>query len=304
VAFTKSFDTGLKVSFSDNSKAQYVRFCSPWDNDESCGVKGGKLNLPGNDVEKFFEPSVNVIVEGIKNVTGKADSENTFIFLGGGFGASPWLFQEVGRKIATQGLKISRPDTHTSKAVAAGAISHYLDKFVVGRLVRYTHGTQGCVEYDPSDAEHRKRSAKKYLAITGEIQLDVFSPSLFKGTRVSGTQEFRKKIASIGPFPPLAGRVMKFPMIRYTGKKKKPQWMDEESARYKTTSHISVDASKAPGFVTMSPLGFPIFIQEFELIYICGEPEFKVQLSWTEEGVEKRSPIAVLHDDEEKTKET
>jgi len=46
--------------------------------------------------------------------------------------------------------------------------------------------------------------------------------------RVSGTQEFRKKVAGISPFPPLAGRTMKFRIIRYTGKKKKPQWMDEE----------------------------------------------------------------------------
>jgi len=67
-----------------------------------------------------------------------------------------------------------------NKAVAVGAISYYLDHFVVGRIVRYTYGTPGSVEYDPSDAEHRKRAHKKYLAITGDIQLDIFNPTLFK----------------------------------------------------------------------------------------------------------------------------
>lgn len=118
------------------------------------------------------------------------------MFLAGGFGASPWLFQEVGREIGTRGLKLSRPDTHTyvplfisvrstyvcirNKAVADGAISYYLDHFVVGRIVRYTYGTPGSIEYNPSDPQHRKRSHKKYLAITGDIKLEIFSPTLFK----------------------------------------------------------------------------------------------------------------------------
>ena len=64
--------------------------------------------------------------------------------------------------------------------MAAGAISYYLDHFVVGRIVRYTYGTQGAIDYDPSDPEHRRRSHKKYLGIIGDIQLDAFSPILFK----------------------------------------------------------------------------------------------------------------------------
>jgi hypothetical protein len=64
--------------------------------------------------------------------------------------------------------------------VAVGAISYYLDHFVVGRIVRYTYGTEGSIEYNPSDSEHRKRSHKKYLGMTGEIQLDIFTPILFK----------------------------------------------------------------------------------------------------------------------------
>ena len=106
------------------------------------------------------------------------------------------MFQEVGRRIATWGLKLSRPDTQMyvspllavrliylhirSKAVAMGAISYYLGHFAVGRVAKYTYGTTSSVGYDHSDPEHRKRSHKRYLGITGEFQLDVFSPVLFK----------------------------------------------------------------------------------------------------------------------------
>ena len=47
VAFTESFDTGLKAIFSDSSKPQFVKFGSPRDTDTSCGVKSGKLILQG-----------------------------------------------------------------------------------------------------------------------------------------------------------------------------------------------------------------------------------------------------------------
>jgi len=251
--------------------------------------------LQGDQVEKFFEPSVNVVVDGIKNMLAGSDPAKTFVFLAGGFGASPWLFQEIAREIAGQGLKLSRPDT-TNKAVAVGAIMHYLDRFVVGRILRHTYGTPTSVEFDPSDPEHRKRSQKKYLGITGQVNLDIFTPTLFKGTRISGTREFREQVAAITPFPPFAGKMIKFPIICYTGKRKEPRWMDEEEDKFKTISHISVDISKAPCIPAMSPLGFPIFIQKVEVIYIYGQTEFKAQLAWTEEDVEKRSDAAVLYD--------
>lgn len=66
--------------------------------------------------------------------------------------------------------------------MAAGAISYYLDRFVVGRIVRYTYGTPASIRYDPADPEHRKRAHQKYMGISGRIQIDVFSPTLFKVT--------------------------------------------------------------------------------------------------------------------------
>ena len=46
-SFAETFDTGLKETFSDNSKSQFVKFGGPRDDDARCGVKGGKLSLPG-----------------------------------------------------------------------------------------------------------------------------------------------------------------------------------------------------------------------------------------------------------------
>lgn len=58
-------------------------------------------------------------------------------------------------------------------------------------------------------------------------------------------------------------------------------------------SHISVDALKAPCITGMSPLGFPISVHQFELIYTYGETaEIKAQLAWMEEVRLSRSLLA------------
>jgi len=46
-AFTERFDKGLKTSFSEDSRPQFVKFGSARDNDSSRGIKGGKLTLQG-----------------------------------------------------------------------------------------------------------------------------------------------------------------------------------------------------------------------------------------------------------------
>ena len=46
-ALAGSFDAGLKTTFSDNTKQQYIKFGSPRDNNVGCGVKNGKFSVSG-----------------------------------------------------------------------------------------------------------------------------------------------------------------------------------------------------------------------------------------------------------------
>jgi hypothetical protein len=48
--FTECFDKGLKGIFSEEGKPQFVKFGSARDNDNRCGVKGGKLTLQGQAI--------------------------------------------------------------------------------------------------------------------------------------------------------------------------------------------------------------------------------------------------------------
>lgn len=58
----------------------------------------------------------------------------------------------------------------SNKAVADGAISFYIDHFVQTRVSKLTYGSKGSIDYDASDAEHRKRPT--FTAISGVKRID------------------------------------------------------------------------------------------------------------------------------------
>jgi len=193
-------------------------------------------------------------------------------------------------------LKLSRPDTGTNKAVAFGAISYYLNRFVTGRLARYTYGAIACVDFDRSDPEHRRRSKKKKMGVAGEFILEAFSPILIKGTRVSDdTEEFSDTFAATSRLPPCMFGVRKLPITRYKGKREKPQWVDLEPEKYEIVCHVEVDPREIPHFTCISPMG-PYFVQPYDVVYTHGQTEFKAQLRWEKEGEKKWSDAKILYD--------
>ena len=58
--------------------------------------------------------------------------------------------------------------SHRNKAVAIGAVSHYVDHFVTSRISKFTYGVACNTPYDHSDAEHRRRSHKTFVNAMGQ----------------------------------------------------------------------------------------------------------------------------------------
>ena len=52
--------------------------------------------------------------------------------------------------------------------MAVGAISFYLDRFVKGRILKFTYGTTRNAPHNPLDPEHIKREHKTYVNSLGE----------------------------------------------------------------------------------------------------------------------------------------
>ena len=54
--------------------------------------------------------------------------------------------------------------------MADGAISYYIDHFVQTRVSKLTYGSRGSIDFDSSNAEHRKRPT--FTAISGIKRID------------------------------------------------------------------------------------------------------------------------------------
>ena len=78
------FDRSTKLRFRNSDEYQYIKFGGAKDNDQRCNIRFGQLKFLGSDVAKFFEPSVECIVNAVldqRKVAHKPISVSHFCFL-------------------------------------------------------------------------------------------------------------------------------------------------------------------------------------------------------------------------------
>jgi len=272
---------------------QYVKFGSPRDNDSKHGIKAGRLTLTGHQVSGFFEPSIQSTVDTIREYFTEVLSLNSFAFLVGGFASSPWLTDQLNLRLSDLGLKFFKPDTNTNKAVAVGAISFYIDRFVRGRLSKFTYGVPCSVVYDPFNPEHVKREDKTYIDLEGDKCVpDGFTTLLSKGTRVLENREIKTSRWAIREGIP-TGRVLAG-IRKYDGNKKEPEWTDIEEDRFETLCHVVADISEAPCTRKIGTSGKMCCIQAYHVVLMVGLTELKAQIRWSDSNGKEKSGDAVI----------
>jgi len=106
------FDKTTKLRFRDSKEPQYIKFGSTRDNDKNYNIRFGQLKLSGDDVAKFFQPSIDCIVEAVREQMADAHKMISHVVLVGGFAASDWLFNQVHEALAPFGLNVVRPENH------------------------------------------------------------------------------------------------------------------------------------------------------------------------------------------------
>ena len=198
------FDKTTKLRFRNSDEPQYIKFGGTRDNDPSRNIRFGQLKLLGSDVAKFFEPSVECIVNAVLEqcrMAHKPISVCLFWFswfpfvlnfafqhvvLAGGLAANDWLFNEVHQKLLPHGLNVVRPQNHVSvppsfqfiiyltcfsifrnKAVSDGALSYYHDHFVFTRVSKFTYGVFCNIVFNPADPDHQRRFNKVFVDASG-----------------------------------------------------------------------------------------------------------------------------------------
>jgi len=252
------------------------------------------LVLTGNQVSGFFEPSIQSTVDSIRENFTEILSLNSFAFLVGGFASSPWLTKQLNQRLSDIGLTFFKPDTNTNKAVSVGAISFYLDRFVKGRILRFTYGTPSVARYDPSNPEHTKREHKTYINLMGEKRVrDAFMTMLPKDTKVLENREIRRSMHTSREGAPNNSALAK--IVKYDGGLRNPQWTDVEKNRFETLCHVAADISAAPSTSKVGKSGKLCYFRNYDIVLLVGLTELKAQIRWIDSGTgEERSSDAVI----------
>ncbi|KAK0222674.1 hypothetical protein EDD85DRAFT_914386 [Armillaria nabsnona] len=292
------FDATTKLRFKNIEEASYIKFGTMKDTDPKLVIRSGQLKLAGSEVASFFEPSIASMIRVIDNQRVKATKPVSSVFLVGGFAASDWLFSKLKEHLEPLEIQCSRPDSHVNKAVADGALSFYLDHVVAARVSRYDYGSPTYTRYNPRNAGHYARRDTTFFDEGGVLSIsDQFSIILPKNTQVSETTEFRQTFSRKSMH--LADLQYMSEVVKsYHGIKLDPCWIDEEPDAYSDFCTIEADTSEVAKSLRLRrrPDGKSYFSLSFDIVLLFGKTELKAQLSWKENGKEKRGPARVVYD--------
>ncbi|KAJ2928083.1 hypothetical protein H1R20_g9013, partial [Candolleomyces eurysporus] len=290
------FDKTTKPRFRNKDEPQYIKFGSTRDNDPACNIRFGQLKLDGSDVARFFEPSVKCVVNGVLEQRRQAHRPISHVVLVGGFAASDWLFAKVQEALRPYSLNVVRPENHVNKAVSDGAISFYLDHFVNTRVSKMTYGNFCHIPFLENDPEHRTRFQNAFLSFGGQRRIkDSFDIILAKNVQVSETKEFKRpyfrELERKSDF-----KKALFEVWAYRGLIPQPRWRDLDTQNYTQICTIEIDLSKLA--LQQKKNGPKVFYRlDYEIVLLFGLTEFKAQIAYKDNGVEKRSEAKVIYDD-------
>jgi len=224
---------------------------------------------------------------------------NSFAFLVGGFATNLWVSKQLERQLLDLGFQFCKPsDTHSNKAVAIGAISYYIDRFVTTRILKFTYGVPCVVAYSSFNIDHLRRAQKAYIDAAGDKCVPGhFVTMLSRGTRVTEDREIRHSFRAVTEDTPAQHALPK--IVKYTGTQLSPKWEDKEPDKFETLCHVNVDISTAPHTSKRTTDGKMSYQRNYDVILLVGLTELKAQVSWTDSksGKEERSNAVVVYDD-------
>ncbi|KAI6142556.1 hypothetical protein EDD17DRAFT_1796309 [Pisolithus thermaeus] len=284
-----AFDKQSKLTF--RYRPLYVPANSQ-EKDTNLGMRNGSLRLEKEDVAGFFKPSIDFIVNAIKEQRRTAKKTISTVFLVGGFAASDWLYNQIEISMKSLGVKFFRPDSNVNKAVADGGVSYFIDHSVTARVSKHACGVRCHHQYDFNDQEHRQRSSQVFRDLNGSQRLpNCFDIILPKDTKVSETKEFRRSYhrnsTNRSDFGYLAD-----PILCYKGSSPHPRWTDVDAGSYSTLCNVVDNGQLINTSRYVSNGGY--YNIEYDIILAFGLTELAAQYAWKEnvfvanKGVEKR----------------
>ncbi|VDB90855.1 unnamed protein product [Peniophora sp. CBMAI 1063] len=298
-AITNEFDRTAKKRFKGTSDAS-VKFSNLIsDRDQAVGIRNGAIKLTKEELSGFFDPAVTAIVEAVLSQHLQASPQHGQVqthFLVGGFAASEYLYEQLQKQLNGDGLSLFRPDAHTNKAVAEGAVSFYVDHFVSTRIARFNYGTNCNNPYQPEKASHKSRADLAYVGVDGVLRLNEFWYDILdKGTSVSETTEFRKSLRFMQASCPGQDEPVSTTFYAHPSDTEVPEFID---ASFSVLCKVTASLNGVPVSHSRGQNGHFYYQRAYDVVLSFGLTELNAQIAWKANGIEQRSPATIIYDDD------
>lgn len=282
------FSTSLKEIFAEPNQDYFLPIGRASDNDESLGIKKGKLIMRGVDIAALFEPSISIIVKSIQEKMSL--SQDTACAMVGGFSESVYLRRELQKRLGKSAM-IFKPDEATSKAVAKGAIAWYLDGIVRSRVAKLHYGIRCTSIFRYTKPSHIVRAKKVIVGHDGIERLSgFFGKILEKGDVEDEDQEHLKKFGLT--WPEGEALVKDIGLVIYRGPlDEPPEFMDEEG--FETLCKFRIDMEPFRGLLPRKPTknGKAYVAASIKLAIRLSGTEINAQTIFESKGQVFRGPV-------------
>jgi len=303
----KAFDQRNKRVFRSATETVYIPFGRVSVKDPKFGILGGKMKLAGDELAKFYEPSLKAAVDHITQCILASPVKVSTVYVVGGLSGSLYFMSELSRRISEAVIKIRVPSDSNVKAAALGALSFYLDHHVEARVAKYAYGITTADFYNANDPEHIQRLENCYTPQSGHKLISGgFTTILRKSTVVRESTRFTKSLfKEIDEDQYASSNFAYFDetcILAYSGPREAINWLDEIDHKHElhvactiktNLSSLRSIAAKRKGYN-----GRMYRRIDFSVVLWFGGPELKAQLHWTEFGVEKWGPVSIIYDDD------
>ncbi|KAF9262566.1 hypothetical protein L218DRAFT_390595 [Marasmius fiardii PR-910] len=281
------FDKDVKLRFRTNDRPLHLPIANFSVADQDLGITRGQMKLEGFEVEKFFVPSLEAIVEALQTQIHAAKGQGhgvKAVFLVGGFAANEWLFSKLSESLRTLNPKITlcRPQTSVNKATADGAVSSYLDDLISVRVARWTYGIICDWEYEEGNPEH---VARKHTAVNRHNGTkcipNCFETLLAKGTKVHKTKVFKTTLYDDSLQKNELESVNTEILVYRGDLDPPPQWIDQDPDNFHRICEVKADTAGVAQSVTAKRPGKKTRFQlKYDVELLFGLTELAARISW------------------------
>ncbi|KAH8117904.1 hypothetical protein DFH11DRAFT_865015 [Phellopilus nigrolimitatus] len=273
--------------------------------DDNLGIRGGFLRLNRDELSECFSMSVTEALDSIRSQIAviRRNKEAISVWLVGGFASSPYLLKRLNDSLEPEGVSIQRPDTSLEKAVANGAVLHFLDKWVTSRVCPASYGSTCLIPFNTFLSDHRQHGDLIQTGKGGPCIGPVFDCIVEKGVPIEEAKTFKKPYTKEFFFKSMAARFT-IKIFAYDGDLPVPTWFEENKHKFRTLCKIEADLSDVctePSprssildyFLGRKPEAF--WKANFEIELTFGTTELEARIKWEANGKTKYGPVSIVY---------